>query len=196
MDTSIVISIVVIVAILIVVAAALAMRRRRSEQLKHRFGPEYDRAVLEQNGDSRLAEADLAEREKRVEKFPIRALSAVDREAYAMEWVAVQRRFVDDPSAAVGTADRLMGRMMMDRGYPMTDFEQRAADISVSYPAVVQNYRAGHDIVVRYGDGKATTEDLRRAMVHYRSLFKELLEPGKVEQIDQKGRRVAHERAS
>jgi len=196
MDTSIVISIVVIVAILIVVAAALAMRRRRSEQLKHRFGPEYDRAVLEQNGDSRLAEADLAEREKRVEKFPIRALSAVDREAYAMEWVAVQRRFVDDPSAAVGTADRLMGRMMMDRGYPMTDFEQRAADISVSYPAVVQNYRAGHDIVVRHGDGQATTEDLRRAMIHYRSLFDELLEPGKIEPIDQKGRRVAHERAS
>jgi hypothetical protein len=200
MDTRIVIPIVVIVAILIVVAAVLAMRRRRSEhrseQLKQRFGPEYDRTVTQQHGDSRLAEANLTDREKRVETFPIRALSAVDREAYAMEWAAVQRRFVDDPSAAVGTADRLVGRVMIDRGYPMTNFEQRAADISVSYPAVVQNYRAAHDIVLRREDGQATTEDLRQAMVHYRSLFDELLEPGKVEPIDQKGRRVAHERAS
>lgn len=196
MDTRIVIPIVVIVAILVVVAVALAMRRRKSDQLKRRFGPEYDRTVIQQHGDSRRAEATLAEREKRVEAFPLRALSAVDREAYAMEWAAVQRRFVDDPSAAVGTADRLVGRAMIDRGYPMTDFEQRAADISVSYPAVVQNYRAAHEIVVRHGDGKATTEDLRQAMVHYRSLFDELLQPGKVEPIDHKRRGVAHERAS
>jgi hypothetical protein len=85
---------------------------------------------------------------------------------------------------------------MIDRGYPMTNFEQRAADISVSYPTVVQNYRAAHDIVVRHGESKATTEDLRKAMVHYRSLFDELLEPGKVETIDHKRRGVAHERAS
>jgi hypothetical protein len=196
MDTRIVIPIVVIVAILIVVAAALAMRRRKSEQLKRRFGPEYDRTVIQQHGDSRRAEATLADRAKRMETFPIRALSAVDREAYAMEWAAVQRRFVDDPSAAVGTADRLVSRAMIDRGYPMTDFEQRAADISVSYPAVVQNYRAAHEIVVRHEDGQATTEELRQAMVHYRSLFDELLEPGKVEPIDQKRRGVAHERAS
>lgn len=196
MDTSIVTPIIVIVAILIVVAAALAMRRRRSEQLERSVGPEPDRAVSQQNGDSRFAEASLAEREKRVDKFPSRALSAVDREAYAMEWVAVQRRFVGDPSAAVRTADRLVGRMMIDRGYPMTDFEQRAADISVSSPAVVQNYRAGHDIVIRHGDGQATTEDLRQAMIHYRLLFDELLEPAKVKPIDEKGRRVPHERAS
>ena len=174
MDTSALIPIVVVVVAILIVVAALAMRRRRSEQLKRRFPPESDRAVLQQNGDSRLAEADLAEREQRAEKFPIRALSAVDREAYAMEWVSVQRRFIANPSAAVGTADRLVGRMMIDRGYPMTDFEQRAADISVSYPAVVQNYRTGHDIVIRHGDGKATTEDLRRAMIHFRSLFDEL----------------------
>jgi hypothetical protein len=196
MDTRIVIPIVVIVAILVIVAAALAMRRRRSEQLKRRFGTEYDRTVLQQHGDSRRAEATLVEREKRVEAFPLRPLSAVDREAYAMEWAAVQRRFVDDPSAAVGTADRLVGRVMTDRGYPMSDFEQRAQDVSVTHPAVVQNYRAAHDIFTRHSDGKASTEDLRQAMVHYRSLFDELLEPGKVETIDHKRRGVAHERAS
>jgi hypothetical protein len=196
MDSRIVIPIVVIVAILIIVAAALAMRRRRSEQLKRRFGPEYDRTVIQQHGDSRRAEATLTERERRVEAFPLRPLSAVDREAYAMEWAAVQRRFVDDPTTAVGTADRLVGRAMIDRGYPMTDFEQRAADISVSYPSIVQNYRAAHDIAVRHGDGKATTEDLRQAMVHYRSLFDELLQPGKVESIDHQRRGVARERAS
>jgi hypothetical protein len=196
MDTRILIPILVIIAVLIVVGAALATRRRRSDRLKRRFGAEYNRTVIQQNGDSRRAEAALAERERRVEAFSLRPLSAVDREAYAMEWAAVQRRFVDDPSAAVGTADRLVGRAMIDRGYPMTNFEQRAADISVSYPSVVQNYRAGHDIVVRHGDGTATTEDLRQAMVHYRSLFEELLEPGKVEPIDHKRRGVAHERAS
>ena len=103
MDTRIVIPALVIVAVLIVIAVAFAMRRRRSDQLKRRFGPEYDRALTEQHGDARRAEARVADRERRVEAFPIRALSAVDREAYAMEWAAVQRRFVDDPSAAVGT---------------------------------------------------------------------------------------------
>lgn len=201
MDTRIVIP-VVIVAILILVAVAVALfaRRRRSDQIKRRFGAEYDRAVVEQHGDAHRAEAALVEREKRVETFPLRALSPVDREAYAMEWAAVQRRFVDDPSAAVGTADRLVNRVMIDRGYPMTDFEQRAADISVSYPAVVQNYRAGHEIVARHIEGQATTEELRQAMVHYRSLFDELLEPaaepGKVQPIHDKPRGVAHERAS
>ena len=196
MDTRLLVPALVIVAVLIVIAVALVMRRRRTDQLKRRFGPEYDRAVTQQHGDARRAEATLADREKRVEAFPLRALSAVDREAYAMEWAAVQRRFVDDPSAAVGTADRLVNRVMTDRGYPMTDFEQRAADISVSYPAVVQNYRSGHEIVERHTDGQATTEELRQAMVHYRSLFDELLQPAKVERIDHKRRGVAHERAS
>ena len=179
MDTRLLVPALVIVAVLVVIAVALVMRRRRTGQLRRRFGPEYDRAVTQQHGDARRAEATLADREKRVEAFPLRALSAVDREAYAMEWAAVQRRFVDDPSAAVGTADRLVNRVMTDRGYPMTDFEQRAADISVSYPAVVQNYRAGHEIVERHTDGQATTEELRQAMVHYRSLFDELLQPAK-----------------
>ena len=196
MDTRTVVLALVIVAILIATGAAIVMRRRKSDQLKRRFGPEFDRTVAHEHGDTRRAEATLSDREKRVEAFPIRALSPVDREAYAMEWAAVQRRFVDDPSAAVGTADRLVGRVMFDRGYPMTNFEQRAADISVSHPAVVQNYRAAHDIVVRHGESKATTEDLRQAMVHYRSLFEELLQPSKVEPIANKRRGVAHERAS
>ena len=202
MDAKILIPIAAIVVIFVIVATAFIVRRRRTEQLKRRFGPEYDRTVLE-HGDARVAEAALAEREKRVEKFPLRALSAVDREAYLMEWSAVQRRFVDDPSAAVGSADRLVSRAMIDRGYPMTDFEQQAADISVSYPVVVQNYRAGHEIVMRHADGHATTEELRQAMIHYRTLFDELLqpaaeakvEPAKVQSIDQK-RKIAQERAS
>jgi hypothetical protein len=203
MDAKILIPISAIVVIFVIVAVAFIVRRRRTDQLKRRFGPEYDRTVLEQHGDARVAEAALAEREKRVEKFPLRALSAVDREAYLMEWSAVQRRFVDDPSAAVGSADRLVSRAMIDRGYPMTDFEQQAADISVSYPVVVQNYRAGHEIVMRHADGDATTEELRQAMIHYRTLFDELLqpaveakvEPAKVQSIDQK-RKIAQERAS
>ncbi len=199
MDTRIVVPALIIVAILVAIAVALVARRRRSNQLKQRFGSEYDRTVVQQRGDSRRAEEALVEREKRVETFPLRTLTPVDREAYAMEWATVQRRFVDDPSAAVGTADRLVSRVMIDRGYPMTDFEQRAADISVSYPDVVQNYRAAHDIVLRHADGHATTEELRQAMVHYRSLFDELLvpdEPSKIESINSRRKGVAHERAS
>jgi hypothetical protein len=200
MNTHVVIPTLIIVAILIVIAVALVSRRRRSDQLRQRFGPEYDRTVSRQQGDMQRAEATLVEREKRVESFPLHELTPVDREAYAMEWAAVQRRFVDDPAAAVGSADRLINRAMTDRGYPMTHFEQRAADISVSYPSVVENYRAAHDIVLRHAEGNATTEELRQAMVHYRSLFDELLtpaaaEPSKVESIT-RGRGVAHERAS
>jgi hypothetical protein len=120
-----------------------------------------------------------------------------------MEWAAVQRRFVDDPSSAVGSADRLLSRAMIDRGYPMTNFEQQAEDISVSYPVVVQNYRAGHDIAMRHAEGQATTEELRQAMIHYRTLFDELLqpalqanpEPQKVQPINQKRTKIA-QRAS
>jgi hypothetical protein len=198
MDTRIVIPALILVAVLVIIAVALVARRRRSEKLKRRFGSEYDRTVLQQRGDSRRAEETLVEREKRVEAFPLRSLTPVDREAYAMEWASVQRRFVDDPSAAVGSADRLVSRVMTDRGYPMSDFDQRAADISVSYPAVVQNYRTAHDIVLRHTDGHATTEELRQAMVHYRSLFDELLTPAESSNVEPINRRrgVAHERAS
>jgi hypothetical protein len=198
MDTRIVILALVIVAVLAVIAVAVVARhRRRSEQLKRRFGSEYDRTVTQQ-GDARRAEATLVEREKRVGTFALRDLTPVDREAFAMEWATVQRRFVDDPSAAVSYADRLVNRVMTDCGYPMTNFEQRAEDISVSYPAVVQNYRAAHEIVERHEDGRASTEELRQAMIHYRSVFDELLVPAEASNVEPINRRrgVAHDRAS
>lgn len=190
MDQKILLPIIIVIVAIILIAAFLIMRKRRSEQLKQHFGPEYDR-VLQQHGDARHAEAVLADREKRVEKFTIRPLSSADRERYAQEWAAVQRRFVDDPSIAVTEADKLVTTVMAGRGYPMGDFEQRAADISVNYPGVVQNYRSARDIVLRHGKGQSSTEDLRQAMVYYRSLFDELLESTKTEKIG-----VIHERAS
>jgi hypothetical protein len=179
MGSGIVISLVVVV--LIAVLIDLGTRRRRSRYLKQWFGPEYDRAVLEQLGDARRAEAALANRAKRVHAFHLRALSAVDREDYAAEWMAAQPHFVDNPSAAVGAAARLIYSAMTDRGYPEADFEQRAADLSVSYPTFVQNYRAAHEIVARHDAGLATTDELRQAVVYYRSLFDALLEPSKDE---------------
>jgi hypothetical protein len=189
MDTRTLTFVLIAVVIVIAVAALLIMRKRRSDQLKQRFGPEYDRAVL-QHGDARHAEAALADRAKRVEKFSIRPLPPGDRERYAEEWANVQKRFVDDPAVAVTQADKLVTKVMTARGYPMSDFEQRTADISVNYPGVVQNYRSARTIVVRHNQGQSTTEDLRQAMVHFRSLFDELLESTpKTEKIG-----VSHER--
>lgn len=167
--------IIVIVAIIIIAAIVMARRKHRSAQLKQHFGPEYDRALETHGHNPAKAEAALAEREARVHKFTIRDLPATERNGYADEWTAVQRRFVDDPSMAVNEADRLVNRVMNARGYPMADFDQRAEDISVNYPGVVQNYRAARDIYTRHSTGRATTEELRQAMVYYRSLFDELL---------------------
>jgi len=166
-----------LVLIVIVVAAIglFIMRRRRSESLRKQFGPEYKHAV-QQYGDSRKAEADLAAREKRVRKLDIRGLAPEERSRFEDAWGKTQRRFVDEPSQAVSEADKLIKEAMQTRGYPVGDFEQRAADISVGHPNVVTNYRAAREIAARNNSGKATTEDLRQAMVHYRSLFEELLE--------------------
>jgi hypothetical protein len=142
--------------------------------LQQRFGPEYDRAVRN-TGDRSAAERDLAAREARVRKFHIEELPAGARERYTEEWRAVQTRFVDEPRSAVTEADRLVGSVMRDRGYPMENFEQRVADISPDHPTVVDNYRAAHDIAARSAQGEASTEDLRQAMVHYRTLFDDLL---------------------
>jgi hypothetical protein len=174
MDPKVLVAIIVVLAIIVIAAVVIARRRNRSTHLKQQFGPEYDRA-LQQHGDATKAEAALADREARVHKLTIRELPPTERSAYAEEWAAVQRRFVDDPSMAVGEADRLVNRVMNARGYPMADFDQRAADVSVNYPAVVQNYRSARDIFVRHSSGRASTEDLRQAMVYYRSLFDELL---------------------
>jgi len=181
MDTK---TIVIIAVVLVVVALAVIIllmeRSRKSRRLKEHFGPEYDQLLREQ-GDPRRAEAVLADREKRVEKFSITQLSAADRQRYAADWANVQKRFVDDPAMAVNEADRLVTAVMTSRGYPMAAFEQRAADISVSYPRVVENYRSARLIASRHAKGQASTEELRQALVHYRSLFDELLESTKSE---------------
>lgn len=175
MDTRVLIPVLILIVAAVVIAAVVMARRRRTQLLKEHFGPEYDRA-LHERGNPKLAEAELAQRERRVQKFSIHSLSPAAREKYAEEWAAVQRRFVDQPATAVNEADNLVSRVMTSRGYPMSDFEQRAADVSVSHPEVVQNYRAAHEIVLRHGRGQSSTEDLRRAMVHYRALFDDLLE--------------------
>jgi hypothetical protein len=175
MDRNVLIAIVAIIIVLAIVAAIVVSRRKqRSVHLRQNFGPEYDRA-LQQHGNAAKAEAVLAEREARVHKLSIRELPPTERAAYADQWAAVQRRFVDDPSMAVNEAASLVDVVMNARGYPMGDFDQRADDISVNYPGLVQNYRSAREIVVHHGTGQATTEDLRRAMVYYRSLFDELL---------------------
>ncbi len=172
----IVIVLIIVLALIIVVS----LRRRRSAKLRERFGPEYDR-VLQREGNERKAEGVLEFREKRREKFKIRPLSPSDRSSFTVRWNEVQARFVDDPRGAVTVADSLVTDVMQARGYPIGEFEQRAADISVDHPVVVENYRAAHDIATRHTSGRASTEDLRQAMVHYRVLFQELLEEPRAE---------------
>jgi len=164
-----------IVVIAVVAALWLVMSRRRSQQLRERFGAEYDRTVkTEQN--IRRAEASLTARAKRVEALHIRPLAQDDAVRFDANWRAVQARFVDDPKGAVTEADRLVGEVMGVRGYPLGDFEQRVADISVDHPDVVTNYRAAREIALLHTRGQASTEDLRQAMVHYRALFTDLLQ--------------------
>ena len=171
MDTWVWIVLAVLVLAALGLVAAGAMRKRRSEQLREGFGPEYDR-VVEDTGDRRAAERELSERRKRHDELEIVSLSDGVRARYAEEWKQVQTRFVDEPEAAVREADQLVQRVMSDRGYPVADdFERRAADVSVDYPDVVENFRDGHRLA-----GESDTESLRQAMVHFRSLFAELLE--------------------
>ena len=174
MDTT---QVIVIVVALVVLAAVgyVIVSRNRTRELKGRFGPEYERTVEEQ-GDPRKAERDLAAREKRVASLQIRVLEPEERSRYAAEWKNVQARFVDDPARATEDADVLVREVMQKRGYPVGDFEQQAADISVQHPAVVEHYRNAHEIAERSGREQVSTEDLRTALVHYRALFADLLE--------------------
>jgi hypothetical protein len=172
-------TVIVVVIALVVVLAFMVMRRQRTASLRRRFGPEYDR-TLREHGPSR-AEAVLLQREKRVEKLQLRPLTADERERFVTEWRTVQSQFVDDPNGAVTDADELVTRLMQARGYPMSDFEQRTADISVDHPRVVDNYRAAHEIALRHRRGEATTEDMRNALIYYRSLFDELLQTQSIE---------------
>ena len=176
LDPKLIVLAAVVVVILAVLAWFLVRRRRRTTaELRQRFGSEYDRAVRE-HGSERKAEAKLADREERVEKLKLRDLDPMERERFSKQWESVQSRFVDSPKGAVAEADDLVSYLMKTRGYPVSDFDQRAADISVDHPRVVENYRSGHEIALRVGKNGATTEDLRTAMIHYRSLFVELVQ--------------------
>jgi len=169
----IVLAAVVILIVAVLVWLYVRKRRRTTAGLREKFGPEYDRAVLA-HGSGRKAESKLEDREKRVEKLKIRDLDSTEHERFSKRWESVQSRFVDSPRGAVTEADDLVSSVMRARGYPVSDFGQRAADISVDHPRVVENYRSAREIVLRVE--KATTEDLRTAMIHYRSLFDELVQ--------------------
>lgn len=157
-----------------------AFSRQRSARLREQFGPEYDRALTEQ-GDRRRAESDLADRRKRRDSLDIRPLEASARRRFIERWREVQVRFVDAPAQAVAEGDGLVTEVMRERGYPVEDFDERASIISVDHPNIVHEYRAAHGISLANDNGRASTEDLREAMLHYRSLFDELLEVGQVE---------------
>jgi hypothetical protein len=175
MDTWVWIVIAVVVAIVVLGMLATALRTRRSRSLQDRFGREYDRTV-DKAGGRREAEQELREREKRHDELELRPLSQDVRERYLQQWQVTQGQFVDDPTGAVSKADDLVQRVMRDRGYPVDDFEQRAADISVEHPDLVEKYRTANGIARASERGEASTEDLRHSVRHYRALFVELLE--------------------
>jgi hypothetical protein len=168
--------IIVIVVVVVVALAAVGARRRRTAMLRDRFGPEYDRAV-ENSDDQRAAEAGLRDREKQRAQFDVKPLPEGDRLRFAGEWRDLQERFVDQPAEAAAGADALVTRVMEARGYPMTDFGAQADLVSVDHPGTVENYRFAHAVQQRSGSEQASTEDLREALLRYRSLFDELLRP-------------------
>jgi hypothetical protein len=173
--TAIIVAVIVVLAVAALVIWYFGQQRRKHEQLREQFGPEYDRAV-ETYGERHEAEEALSARAERVAALNIRPLSPEQSTRYAEEWRQVQTRFVDDPEHAIREADTLCSEVMQARGYPMGDFEQRAADISVDHAHVVEHYRAAHAVATAAEDGSASTEDLRQAMVHYRTLFEDLIE--------------------
>ncbi|HEX9755130.1 MAG TPA: hypothetical protein VGA42_05455 [Gemmatimonadales bacterium] len=175
MDSQILILVLAVVAAGAALAVWLLARKRRAERMQIKYGPEYER-VIGETGNERRAAKELDRREKRIEKLHIRPLTGEERVSYAADWHRTQEQFVDDPARAVAEADRLVQTVMAARGYPVVDFEQRVADVSVDHPRVVEHYRAAHAIALRYDRGEATTEDLRQALVHDRALFEELLE--------------------
>jgi len=171
----VVILIAAAVVLIVVLLAVKRSYRKKSEELQGQFGPEYDR-TLETADSKKAAEEELAARRERREQLEITPLSSAARERYTSQWQTVQAQFVDNPGAAVASADHLIQTVMSERGYPVQDFETRAADVSVDHPQVVENYREGHRLAEKSSDGDGSTEDLRQAMRHYRALFDELLE--------------------
>jgi hypothetical protein len=174
MDTEMLIVGLVVLA-LIVIALVLYQRKSRSQDLQRNFGPEYSRTV-ETMGNRDKAEAELLARRKRVEQLDIVPLSPADAQRFSQSWRSLQARFVDNPHGVLAEADTLVRELMQKRGYPVGDFERRAADISVHHPGVVEHYRAAHEVTERDRRGEVDTEGMRQAVIHYRALFAELLE--------------------
>lgn len=170
-------SLIILIGVVLIVAVAVwgFLLKQRSARLRSRFGPEYESAIHEY-GDRTRAEKALEHRAQRAEGYHVRSLSKDEQQRFSDDWRRTQARFVDDPAVAIREADQLVCEVMRVRGYPMADFDRRAEDLSVDHPGVIRNYRAAHLIAVTEEEGRATTEDLRRAMVYYRELFDELLE--------------------
>jgi hypothetical protein len=176
MNTGVILAVVVVLGV--VVGGLLiwdSIVRRRTRALREKFGPEYEQA-LDTYGGARKAEQELAAREKRVKSFHLHPLTPELHQRFTTAWRDVQARFVEDPARAVGEADDLVKDLMQARGYPVSDFDQRSADVSVDHPHVVSHYRAAREVAVLSREGRASTEDLRRAVMHYRALFEDLLE--------------------
>lgn len=189
------IAIIAIVVFALAVVIWLVLKTKRTKQLQSRFGPEYQRAVRSE-GTARAAEKVLQERQQRVERLEITPLSEQQRKRFAEAWDNEQAHFVDEPRAAVESADQLVGDVMKARGYPVSDFEQRVADVSVDHPVVVENYRVAHQIAIKDSQEPVSTEELRQAMIHYRALFADLLNDGgmkPVREVRNETRKLARE---
>jgi hypothetical protein len=177
------VGVAILIIILIGVALYVHRRKQKTVALRQRFGSEYERTVLE-HGSVNKAQAKLEDREARVENLNIRALGATERERFVADWQSVQSHFVDRPKSTVTEADQLISSLMQARGYPLADFDQRAADISVNHPRLMADYRAAHGVAIRADNSGTSTEDLRTAMLQYRTLFDELVEmktPGEIQ---------------
>ena len=172
----VVLAAVVVVVLVIALVHFRLQKNKRHQRLRDRFGPEYDRLVTAA-GSASAAERELEAREKRAARYKIRTLSHDEQLRFAARWQQVQAEFVENPKVSLAHADELLGEVMTARGYPVQDFEQRSADLSVDHPVVVQHYHAAHGIALRHKQGEVTTEDLRQAMIHYRALFEELISP-------------------
>lgn len=185
MNTGNTIVLILVLLVIVVIAMLVLSRRQRSKRLQERFGPEYDRTI-DEIGDQSQAEKELEKRLDHVKSLNIRPLTADEVNRYSLEWQDVQRQFVDEPLTALQKADLLIQEVMKVKGYPVDDFEQRAADISVDYPELVTDYRGMHQIAVKQGKDKPTTEDIRQAMIHGRALFENLIKQPSEEDVNQK----------
>ena len=176
MDTTYTITVVVVVLLIGLLLGMAFSRRNRAKRFQNKFGSEYDRTVKDLGGEKK-AQTELDGRQTHVDGLDIRPLTDVERARYQADWKLVQAKFVDEPGQADTDADRLIMEVMQLRDYPVSDFDQRAADISINYPELVSNYRAARAIAEKNKEHKADTEELRQAMIYYRSLFEELLKP-------------------